>query len=378
MSRPRRAAATSSPSVTVARPPALSSDDSKKSIRLTVKMPSSKLRQATSGQRKSIAVNSRDVFEPGEIMSGPRGSRAKRPIVEESASEDEDEEDDEGYDEEDEGPEEEQEEEEEDDIDNDAEGESEDQDAEGDIDMDDAPPPPPVLKIITAPASKSMLTVTPAPEGKLKNVEAKEMNVEEDDDEELSSLDSQDQGGEEAEEGAEEAGSDEEDQEADSDEGTPALGSRASTPDLSKLTRRQRTRLDEVMSGELLELPSESKVKKHLTAEEHAMRRAEMARRRKNLSEKRNEEEKMDTINKLLKKQAPKRRGRAAPGELAGDATPNTFEPELERPKATFIRWVSNREGNRIGVPEEWLGTPVGKLFGPPRANGSMVAEIEG
>lgn len=38
--------------------------------------------------------------------------------------------------------------------------------------------------------------------------------------------------------------------------------------------------------------PAEVQVKKHLTAEEHAMRRAEMARRRKNLSEKRNEEEK--------------------------------------------------------------------------------------
>lgn len=38
---------------------------------------------------------------------------------------------------------------------------------------------------------------------------------------------------------------------------------------------------------------SEVQVKKHLTAEEHAMRRAEMARRRKNLSEKRNEEEKV-------------------------------------------------------------------------------------
>lgn len=39
----------------------------------------------------------------------------------------------------------------------------------------------------------------------------------------------------------------------------------------------------------------EPQVKKHLTAEEHAMRRAEMARRRKNLSEKRNEEEKVST-----------------------------------------------------------------------------------
>lgn len=38
---------------------------------------------------------------------------------------------------------------------------------------------------------------------------------------------------------------------------------------------------------------TEPQIKKHLTAEEHAMRRAEMARRRKNLSEKRNEEEKV-------------------------------------------------------------------------------------
>lgn len=40
-------------------------------------------------------------------------------------------------------------------------------------------------------------------------------------------------------------------------------------------------------------ISTEVQVKKHLTAEEHAMRRAEMARRRKNLSEKRNEEEKV-------------------------------------------------------------------------------------
>jgi Ino eighty subunit 2 len=43
----------------------------------------------------------------------------------------------------------------------------------------------------------------------------------------------------------------------------------------------------------LTNAPAEVQVKKHLTAEEHAMRRAEMARRRKNLSEKRNEEEKV-------------------------------------------------------------------------------------
>lgn len=28
-----------------------------------------------------------------------------------------------------------------------------------------------------------------------------------------------------------------------------------------------------------------------------------------------------------------------------------------------FVRWVSNKHGNRIGVPEEWLEGPVGALF---------------
>lgn len=42
---------------------------------------------------------------------------------------------------------------------------------------------------------------------------------------------------------------------------------------------------------------AEPQIKKHLTAEEHAMRRAEMARRRKNLSEKRNEEEKVRLVS---------------------------------------------------------------------------------
>lgn len=41
---------------------------------------------------------------------------------------------------------------------------------------------------------------------------------------------------------------------------------------------------------------TEPQIKKHLTAEEHAMRRAEMARRRKNLSEKRNQEEKVRDV----------------------------------------------------------------------------------
>jgi len=135
---------------------------------------------------------------------------------------------------------------------------------------------------------------------------------------------------------------------------------------------------------------TEVQVKKHLTAEEHAMRRAEMARRRKNLSEKRNEEEKvsvfsagkrpfishinqMETINKLLKKQAPKTNARRNLGGIAGDATPDS---EAQRPNPIFVRWVSNKDGNRVGVPEEWLEGPVGAVFqNSVKASGNGMGE---
>ena len=68
----------------------------------------------------------------------------------------------------------------------------------------------------------------------------------------------------------------------------------------------------------------------------------------------------METINKLLKKQAPKtnaRRGAFNP--VAGDSTPDSEQ----KPDPIFIRWVSNKDGNRIGVPEEWLEGPIGNIF---------------
>lgn len=202
----------------------------------------------------------------------------------------------------------------------DAPGEEDDNlDADGDVDMDDTP----------LPASKKQNKFAPSSKGKpVKGVEEKEMELaqDDDDDEELSELDSDaegepdetgikddetgENGGEDDEELEEDEDEDEEDEEDDSDEATPATGSRGSTPDLSRLTKRQRGSLGDdylqLPMGECERVKSysyaslqtsdgivEPQVKKHLTAEEYAMRRAEMARRRKNLSEKRNEEEKV-------------------------------------------------------------------------------------
>ena len=144
------------------------------------------------------------------------------------------------------------------------------------------------------------------------------------------------------------------------------------------MTKRQRGRLDQVMGGDFLQLPMEPQIKKHLTAEEHAMRRAEMARRRKNLSEKKNEEEKMDTINRLLKKQAPKRRGRISQAEAQEGTDREELEEEVEPEKANpvYTRWISNASGSRLGVPGEWLDGPAGSIFGR-LSSVKMVEEVE-
>ena len=72
-----------------------------------------------------------------------------------------------------------------------------------------------------------------------------------DDDEELSDLSEDDEEGEAGEEDAEGEDVDEMDQDTDS----RSPGSRASTPDVSKMTKRQRSRLDQVMGSDFLQLP---------------------------------------------------------------------------------------------------------------------------
>lgn len=86
----------------------------------------------------------------------------------------------------------------------------------------------------------------------------------------------------------------------------------------------------------------------------------------------------MDTINKLLKKPAPKRRTRAeiiAQQQADMIATPGAEDGEEERPDPLFVRWVSNASGSRVGVPEEWMEAPVGEVFRAP-GSGRLVEEV--
>ncbi|KAJ5923758.1 hypothetical protein N7454_009003 [Penicillium verhagenii] len=349
----RSAAAQDSVSASQSR--SSSAGSRRRSLRLTLRMPAGKLREATGGRSARRSIN---VFQENPIVSGPRTSRNQKKLVEVATSDEdiEDQEEDEVEDE-------------------DALGEDdEDADADGDLDMDDAPPQPPVRRgAKQAPPSRGK----PA-----KSVEEKEMEMEEEeeeeedlDDEVLSDTDSDAEGepDDQDETAIPDVNVDDLDEEDEEDDLDDDMDSDALAMENGKQTKRQRGNL----GNDFLQLPMEPQVKKHLTAEERAMRRAEMARRRKNLSEKRNEEEKMDTINRLLRKQPPKRRGRAA--AEGAESTPADQEGAVvEKPDHTMVRWISNANGCTLSVPEEWLGTKAGRLFGPPPAKGSgkMVQEL--
>lgn len=354
VSRPRRAAASGT---TIQR--SSPAQDRGTSIRLTVKSDPRKLQQATRGQATTArSGRSAPLPDLAEIVSGTRQTR-KKPIVEESDEDNSDEQTPAGYGDEDE----------EDPSDEDAEGEEdEDEDAEGEEDEDMIDAPPPVRA--SAPkgqAAKPQVTITPAQE--LPSVEDAEMAMDDDDDDdELSELDEDAEGELDDELGGEEDAEGEEDEDSDED-------ASASAPDLSKLTSRQRRQFEDADDGSLLALsngtfsamafcglwltiPIEAQKKKVLTAEENAMRRTEMALRRKNLSEKRNEEEKQDTINRLLKKQAPKRRSKAE--KEADRIAEEEADPERVIPKANpvYTRTTMTAAGTTWSVPEAWEGAP--------------------
>ncbi|KAI1499412.1 PAPA-1-like conserved region-domain-containing protein [Biscogniauxia marginata] len=401
-SRASRRSEGKSAATPVERGPPPRSSASNQHIHLTVKLPASKLRQATSSRNApSSRPVSRENFVGGEIIEGKRNRSQKKSYVVDTSEDDEEEEevtaqiDEEEDDDDAEGEDDDMVDIGEDDaegeivvddtMDLDAEGDEDDdmgeEDAEGeedDIEMDSIPPPAPVIKVSKpskSTPSKTKISAKSAAASKAASSQVKDS----DDDEELSELESD---ADEIQDTVKVGGGDEEDAEGDDEEieeAEPAEedddlgsddGSRAETPDLTKMTKRQRARFEE--NGDaLMKLSDEVQAKKHFTAEELSMRRAEMARRRRNLSDKRNEEVKMETINKLLKKQAPKTNRKS---QLALDGTP---DPDSQKPNPVFVRWISNKDGNRVAVPDEWLTGPAGKVFIPGGLkNGKMVEEV--
>lgn len=385
-------------------------------LKLTVKAPPSKLRQATSGSQfaddfppnpYADATSESDATPQPPPTRVARTTRNPRTVIEPDSDEDAEEDEDEDAAGEEDDAEEDMDDAEADvdqeilaneDSEEDAEGEEDD---EEEMDELDQHPPAPVIKQRPAPASKGgkpsvTVTAPPTSHSPLKSVEAREMELDrtgdlddDDDDEELSELDDDDEN---------EGENDEEEEDSDMDEDDED-GSRAGTPDLSKLTRRQRGLFDEDVDTGLMALSNEAQKKKHLTAEEHAMRRAEMARRRKNLSEKRNEEEKvnaivpavtiliftdtvsqMETINKLLKKPAPKRRTRAEMlAQQHADMTPGDEDDEdYEVPPADplFVRYTTNRWESHIAVPQEWLEVGAAGQWMAKSTAGKLAQEV--
>ncbi|EXJ90824.1 hypothetical protein A1O1_03929 [Capronia coronata CBS 617.96] len=424
-SRPRRAGAPITSSASVQRGPGIA-DDRRQSLKLTVKAAPSKLREV---MRANEIVSLQDTLGGGQVLEGPRSTRraaiasrtgaraAPRPTYAEYGESDIE---DDAEDDEEEENEEEEEDEELDDFDQlgaEPEGGTEDED----VDMEDSPAPPakrqaapkppkitlkpPAARPDSKQAAKPKLVVSPANVGPVKSVEDQEMDVDPDDDEvddssELSEEDDETtinihagnaRGQENKELGEADAQGEEDELEEDeeddddldsSDDETPASGS--ATPDISRLTKRQRGRPED--QGTLLALDMAPQQRKFFTDEEKAMKKDEHARKRKELTKRKIQEEKAAALNRLLKPQVSKARGAAPKPETlaaaaAAAAAGSPYEEEEVVPKANplYTRWVSTKEGVRLGVPEEWLGKRVGRAFGPPLppSNNALVQEIE-
>lgn len=251
-------------------------------MHITVKLPASKLRQATTSRPTSsssakASVIAREGFIGGEILSGKRTRVQKKSYTLDSSDEDDDAE----------GEEEEDAEGEDDDMievgeedaegeivvddtmDLDADGDEDDlgeEDAEGEEDdMDiDATPSAPTIKVSRpGKATSKPKTKTPTKATSKPVIQAKDS-----DDEELSELESEDEiqdtvkvgGGDDPDEDAEGEEDDEieaagplqDDDDDDLESGDEGSGGEA--PDLTKMTKRQRARFEEDGDGALLKL----------------------------------------------------------------------------------------------------------------------------
>ncbi|CCE66149.1 hypothetical protein TPHA_0O01820 [Tetrapisispora phaffii CBS 4417] len=137
--------------------------------------------------------------------------------------------------------------------------------------------------------------------------------VDDDEEDEGDSEDFEQQEEQEEEEQDEEQDEEEQDEEQEQEEGKDGQTEVETPSGLENDTDGSReTTLETVRktggSKMLLNLLSDGSSRKKLTEEEIQLRRAENARKRKNLSEKRSEEEKREVLDKLLKRRAAKSR----------------------------------------------------------------------
>lgn len=77
----------------------------------------------------------------------------------------------------------------------------------------------------------------------------------------------------------------------------------------------------------------------------------------------------METINKLLKKQAPKINRKAAAAAAARADSP---DEEGNKTNSTMVRWINNKNGSRVSVPEDILAGPAGSAFSSSGNPGAM------
>lgn len=131
-------------------------------------------------------------------------------------------------------------------------------------------------------------------------------------------------------------------------------------PDVLRLTERQRAKLEDDsekhedlmfarMDEQLLALNRKTAKKKE-TAEQMAVRKAENARRRAHYKTKQLEEEKRDTLNKLLKRRATKTREKEVDDSLESKQTLKPRRPTIEHP--ALFRWVCKPESSVLKMAE--------------------------
>ena len=167
------------------------------------------------------------------------------------------------------------------------------------------------------------------------------------------------------------AGEDEDKEEEEEEEEDSLTSESSDEPvDFSRLTNRQRAKYDETVGTEsdLLSLPNEIQRKTKYTEAEEQLKKSESARRRKNQSEQKLEEQKIETINKLLKRQAKSTRRGARPSGVDTPASDDetasqapVIAPADLRPKLppNMSRWVNSASGSVLAIPESWDGIEI-------------------